>query len=370
MTAQRSPSWPPPSACLGPATSGRTLEAPARRAAASTTPAGASSSDLHASGRFADEFATAFANGRAFLEADDALRRTAPPADRVDRGAAAARVTRWPPSTCGSTTSTWSAASTCRGTSPTRPRPGCSRGCSPPAGDWEQTDWYEAVGPRRVQALYDACRAATGLVDLPDDPAALSTEDSQRLRRALPGRSYPAEAQRPVPARCARRVSEVVGRISGATTSCASARQERRLWRLLRIGNAAYFLLGADAKRSLRLRVASPWDWRQAFSLRRTSTSGPRRRASPRWTGRRPTVERAVGAGPGGAGTCRGALEPRPLRPTPRGEDLPRHRRPTSYPGTSPSTPHRTSRELWDPDPERMGSGVDLAAGPRGRGPG
>jgi hypothetical protein len=42
---------------------------------------------------------------------------------------------------------------------------------------------------------------------------------------------------------------------------------ERQSWRLLRIGNAAYFLLGADAKRSLRLRVASPWDWRQAFEF-------------------------------------------------------------------------------------------------------
>jgi hypothetical protein len=43
--------------------------------------------------------------------------------------------------------------------------------------------------------------------------------------------------------------------------------QERQAWRLLRIGNATYFLLGADAKRSLRLRVASPWDWRQAFEF-------------------------------------------------------------------------------------------------------
>ena len=40
---------------------------------------------------------------------------------------------------------------------------------------------------------------------------------------------------------------------------------ERMLWRLLRIGNAAYFLLGADPRRSLRLRVASSWDWRQAY---------------------------------------------------------------------------------------------------------
>jgi hypothetical protein len=39
------------------------------------------------------------------------------------------------------------------------------------------------------------------------------------------------------------------------------------VWRLLRIGNAAYFLLGTDPRRSLRLRVASSWDWRQAYRL-------------------------------------------------------------------------------------------------------
>ncbi len=40
---------------------------------------------------------------------------------------------------------------------------------------------------------------------------------------------------------------------------------EKLVWRLLRVGNAAYFLLGADPRRSLRLRVASSWDWRQAY---------------------------------------------------------------------------------------------------------
>jgi hypothetical protein len=41
------------------------------------------------------------------------------------------------------------------------------------------------------------------------------------------------------------------------------------LWRLLRIGSAPYFVLGASGSDSLRLRVGTPWDWRQAFRLRR-----------------------------------------------------------------------------------------------------
>jgi len=40
------------------------------------------------------------------------------------------------------------------------------------------------------------------------------------------------------------------------------------LWRLLRIGDAPYFVLGTDGQTHLRLRVASTWDWYQAFELR------------------------------------------------------------------------------------------------------
>jgi hypothetical protein len=42
---------------------------------------------------------------------------------------------------------------------------------------------------------------------------------------------------------------------------------EAMLWRLLRIGSAPYFVLGSSADRSLRLRIATSWDWRQHFQL-------------------------------------------------------------------------------------------------------
>ncbi len=44
--------------------------------------------------------------------------------------------------------------------------------------------------------------------------------------------------------------------------------QEAMLWRLLRIGSAPYFVLGTNEKASLRLRIATPWDWRQQHELR------------------------------------------------------------------------------------------------------
>ena len=46
------------------------------------------------------------------------------------------------------------------------------------------------------------------------------------------------------------------------------------LWRLLRIGSAPYFVLGAQRDRSLRLRVMTPWDWRQAYELKRMDVWG------------------------------------------------------------------------------------------------
>ena len=42
---------------------------------------------------------------------------------------------------------------------------------------------------------------------------------------------------------------------------------EAMLWRLLRTGSAPYFVLGSSAARSLRLRIATSWDWRQQYQL-------------------------------------------------------------------------------------------------------
>lgn len=55
-----------------------------------------------------------------------------------------------------------------------------------------------------------------------------------------------------------RRWETALGRGGGA---------EAMLWRLLRVGSAPYFVLGSSAARSLRLRIATSWDWRQQFTL-------------------------------------------------------------------------------------------------------
>jgi hypothetical protein len=41
------------------------------------------------------------------------------------------------------------------------------------------------------------------------------------------------------------------------------------LWRLLRLSDAPYYILGTDTKGvQVRVRVGTPWDWRQQFRLK------------------------------------------------------------------------------------------------------
>jgi len=217
---------------------------------------------LQASGRFVAEFATAFANGRAFLEAEDGLRGRLPRLIEWTGG-------RRPP---GDEIAPVDLRIdhvylvSCKYLSRNIANPSPARlfdGLLATVGAWDQTDWYQVVAPDEHRALYDACRRAVGLEGLPDDPGALDAEQRRRLRRALPGRALPPEARPAYRALCAR-VSGASARRWRDNLDRAGA-AERMVWRLLRIGNAAYFLLGADPRRSLRLRVASPWDWRQAY---------------------------------------------------------------------------------------------------------
>ena len=135
------------------------------------------------------------------------------------------------------------------------------------SGGWGRGDWYMETAPEELAALYIECKSWAGLHELPDDPTLLELTDRKRLRQALPPRVFPPRAQdayralcRAVSAASARRWIDAIDRYGNP---------EQVLWRLLRIGNAPYYLLGADSRRSLRLRIASPWDWRQEFRFLR-----------------------------------------------------------------------------------------------------
>jgi hypothetical protein len=180
-------------------------------------------------------------------------------------------------------------------------------------------DWYAEVAPAQYQALYECVRLAARGADV--TTAGSSSASSSRPERqghtsapvALPGLgaadaavTFTSERDpaRPVPPALhelpPRAVDltvpqrEALGQwlrpgwppgakdlyaVLSGDVARASVRRweaamderggtgEAMLWRLLRIGSAPYFVLGSSADRSLRLRIATSWDWRQHFQL-------------------------------------------------------------------------------------------------------
>lgn len=131
----------------------------------------------------------------------------------------------------------------------------------------DRSDWYGQVAPDEHRQLAASAAAAVGC-SFPDDPCAADPTERRRLRDALRevGRRWPDEAVEPYRALCA----EVSRRSAERWRSAAStgAAQEQLLWRLLRLASAPYFVLGTGRHDVLRLRIDTPWDWRQRFALR------------------------------------------------------------------------------------------------------
>jgi hypothetical protein len=180
------------------------------------------------------------------------------------------------------------------------------------------TDWYAAVAPGHSQHLYDVVRRAAlqnglgprraapytvpprardlrpgrsmflpGLgteeaaVDVPPtrqfDSPALLTELPERAvdmttahRAALSSTlkaGWPDEAKEAYVALAAEVATLTAERWRANLAGGGANVGEAMLWRLLRMGSAPYFVLGSSAVQSLRLRIATPWDWRQQFTL-------------------------------------------------------------------------------------------------------
>jgi hypothetical protein len=128
-----------------------------------------------------------------------------------------------------------------------------------------KADWFGAVAPAEYQAFYGATRAYYG-EDLPASLAELDASDRSVLKGMLRVRTLPEELQPHWAALCTTVSNESARRWNA---SLPTKRDRLRiLWRLLRIGDAPYFILGAGDGEQLRLRVASAWDWMQDYDLR------------------------------------------------------------------------------------------------------
>lgn len=225
--------------------------------------------DAYAARQFPDEFAAAFANGQAFLEAQDGLRNRRP------------RLVEWkgrhrPPGddvTPADLRVDHVFQISCKYHSRVLLNAGPPRLFDHLLASERRTrvDWFLETAPDEYQAFYEAAARWTAL-DLPGRVAELTTLHRSELRDRLRDRMLPDSLREPW--------ASLVARVASASAERWSQNLGephaplRMLWRLTRIGDAPYFLLGAAKTTHLRLRVASRWDWVQRFELRTFEVHG------------------------------------------------------------------------------------------------
>jgi hypothetical protein len=227
--------------------------------------------ELHRAGGHRVEFAAAWANGQAFLAAEEGLRGRPPrvvewkgptqaPGDEVVP--ADLRVDHVWLVSCKYLTKVLANAAPARLFDR-----GLVGGPSRTAGDW-----YAEVASAEYQDLFAAVRTELGTrAALPPHAADLTPAHRAELRAYLDA-GWSPDTQAAYGA-----LAAAVSRASADRWKVALRRRpdaEAVLWRLLRIGSAPYFVLGASKDQTLRLRVMTAWDWRQAYELKRIDVWG------------------------------------------------------------------------------------------------
>jgi len=152
-------------------------------------------------------------------------------------------------------------------------------------------NWFAACAADAYDTFYGAVVDHVGS-GLPSRAADLGAGHRTLLKEVLAQRTLPAPLQPAWRNLCAE--------VSEASTArwrrqLTDRRAELRvLWRLLRIGDASYFVLGSSRTSTMQLRVVSNWDWTQAFVLKSFSVWA--RRSGQPEVGWRAMVESRSGA--------------------------------------------------------------------------
>lgn len=132
-------------------------------------------------------------------------------------------------------------------------------------GNRSDTDWFMLVAEGAYRRFYASVREALSAAMLPVDLDDLVPAEREKIKAAC-ARTWPHDLNGAY-----EEFSATVSRSSAKIWNDAAptlADRELLLWRILRFNPAPYFILGSARSSSLRLRVATPWDWRQEFSLR------------------------------------------------------------------------------------------------------
>lgn len=211
------------------------------------------------------EFSAAFANGRAFFEASDGLRGRLP------------QLIEWKGAQKGTgdevlpidlridhvfLISCKYLSKILHNASPSRVFDHALRN----AGFDRSVDWFDEMARDEYHELYRLSLAECGLEGLSARPGELTMPERKRLREASP-KSWSVEVEEAYQAMIVAVSRESAKRLQKSITT--KSEQDAILRRLLRFGQAPYFVLGYTAKDLLRLRVATPWDWQQQFELRK-----------------------------------------------------------------------------------------------------
>lgn len=129
------------------------------------------------------------------------------------------------------------------------------------------SDWYLEVAPEIYEELYQACRRHLDDPRLPAHVAQLGREERRLLKAGL-GRTWPKTIKPIYEAMAYEVARQSAARWEQNLNS--KARREEMVWRLLRLQACPYFVLGAAPDGTpLRYRVATPWDFRNEYSVRR-----------------------------------------------------------------------------------------------------
>lgn len=128
-----------------------------------------------------------------------------------------------------------------------------------------QEPWYSMCALDEYEHFYGCVRRYVGAALLPRSVLDLENVHAARIR-SLCERVWPVPL-RPLWVEFSQAIANA-SRDRWLAQLPTAVRREEMLWRLLRLSPAPYFVLGAAPAGPLRVRIGTPWDWRQAFVLR------------------------------------------------------------------------------------------------------
>lgn len=160
--------------------------------------------------------------------------------------------------------------------------------------DRSNADWFAHVSGDEYLNFYEQVRNYLDC-NLPPTPSVLSKNQRRLISDSLRGKSLPDELRSYYDEFCMS-VSMNSQKLWERSLNTKHSR-ELVLWRMLRISEAPYFVLGKSKQgKDLSYRVGTPWDWRQRFDLKYLDITA--RQAG------QPVVDWCAGINPKGSRNC------------------------------------------------------------------